>query len=127
MIFGTGIDLVDCSRFEKWVDDEKFCSKYYSSDEMLYIKSRGKGAVQSLAVGFAAKEALGKALGTGLSGLSLKEITVLRDDRGKPYFRFDDTIRERLSVCGKNPKVHLSLSHESQLAIAQVVIEVENG
>lgn len=127
MIFGTGIDLADCTRFEKWVDDDNFCEKYYSNDELVYIKSRGRGAVQSLAAGFAAKEAFGKALGTGLSGLSLKEITVLRDDKGKPYFRFDDTMRDLLSGCGKNPKVHLSLSHEAHLAIAQVVIEVENG
>ena len=126
MIFGTGIDLTSIERFEKWIDNEAFSSKYYSSDEMNYIRSRGKGAVYSMAAGFAAKEAFGKALGTGLAGLSLKEITVLRDEKGKPYFRFDDKINEKLSFCGIRPRVHLSLSHESQWAIAQVIIEVEN-
>jgi holo-[acyl-carrier protein] synthase len=127
MIYGTGIDLSDCSRFEKWIDDDSFCQKYYSDDEIAYIRSRGRGALHSMAAGFAAKEAFGKALGTGLAGMSLKGITVLRDEKGKPFFRFDDTISEKLMSCGKNPKVHLSLSHESNLAIAQVVIEVENG
>ena len=126
MIFGTGIDLSDCRRFEKWLDDDIFCHKYYSDEELSYIRSRGRGAVNSMAAGFAAKEAFGKALGTGLAGMSLKGITVLRNDKGKPYFRFDDTISNKLESCGKNPKVHLSLSHESHMAIAQVLIEVEN-
>lgn len=127
MIYGIGVDLADCSRFEKWIDDETFCQKYYSKDELNYIRSRGRGAIHSLAAGFAAKEAFGKALGTGLAGLSLKGISVLRDDKGKPFFRLDDTIYQKLLNCGQNPRVHLSLSHESHLAIAQVIIEVENG
>ncbi|MDA3809700.1 MAG: holo-ACP synthase [Spirochaetaceae bacterium] len=127
MIFGTGIDLTSIDRFEKWIDNTSFCSKYYSDDEMAYIRSRGKGAIYSMAAGFAAKEAFGKAMGTGLFCMSLKAITVLRDDKGKPYFRFDDTIIEKMQSCGKNPRVHLSLSHESQWAIAQVIIEVDNG
>jgi holo-[acyl-carrier protein] synthase len=126
LIVGTGIDLTTIERFEKWVDKESFCDKYYSEDELSYIRSRGRGAASSMAAGFAAKEAFGKALGTGLAGISLKGITVLRDDKGKPYFQFDDKIRERLCLYGKNPRVHLSLSHESQWAIAQVIIEVDN-
>lgn len=127
MIFGTGIDISNSERFNKWVDDDTFCSKYYSDEEISYIRSKGKGAVQSMAAGFAAKEAFGKALGTGLAGLSLKGITVLRNEKGKPFFQFSDTILKRLYLCGKNPRVHLSLSHESQWAVAQVIIEVENG
>lgn len=127
MIFGTGIDLADASRFEKWIDDEAFCSKYFAEDEMSYIRSRGKGAVHSMAAGFAAKEALGKALGTGFGGMPLKGICVLRNEKGKPYFRFDEAVQERVDSCGMNPVVHLSLSHESNWAVAQVIIEVENG
>lgn len=126
MIYGIGVDLCDCRRFEKWVDDEIFCHKYYSDEELAYIRTRGKGAVNSMAAGFAAKEAFGKALGVGLSGISLKGITVLRDDNGKPFFKFDDIISEKIQSCGGHPIVHLSLSHEAQLAIAQVIIEVEN-
>ena len=127
MIFGTGIDISNSDRFEKWIEDDTFCGKYYSDEELAYIRSKGRGAVQSMAAGFAAKEAFGKALGTGLAGLSLKGITVLRDKKGEPFFKFNDTILKRLDLCGKNPVVHLSLSHESQLAVAQVIIEVENG
>jgi len=127
VIYGTGIDLAEVCRFEKWIDDEGFSSKYFSIDELEYIRSRGKGAVSSMAAGFAAKEALCKALGTGFDGLPLKGIVVLRDGKGKPYFRFDDIVRERVDGCGGNPRVHLSLSHEAGLAVAQVIIEVDHG
>jgi len=126
LIYGIGIDLSDCTRFEKWLNDDHFCYKYYSDEEIVYFRSRGRGSVYSMAAGFAAKEAFGKALGTGLAGIRLKGITVLRDDKGRPYFQFDDTISKTIKSCGINPKVHLSLSHESHLAIAQVIIEVEN-
>lgn len=126
MIFGTGIDIADARRFEKWIDDEAFCSRYFSSDELDYIRSRGRGAVHSLAAGFAAKEALGKALGTGLAGLSLKGISVIRNEKGKPYFRFSESVESKVELCGANPVVHLSLSHESDWAVAQVIIEVDN-
>ncbi|MBN2659517.1 MAG: holo-ACP synthase [Spirochaetales bacterium] len=127
MIFGTGIDLAQIGRFEKWIDNDGLAGKYFSADELSYIRSRGKGAVNSLAAGYAAKEALCKALGTGFDGLPLKGITVLRDEKGKPYFRFDREIRKRVDACGKHPVVHLSLSHEGGMAIAQVIIEVDNG
>jgi holo-[acyl-carrier protein] synthase len=126
LIFGIGIDLTTIERFEKWIDNDSFCNKYFSENELFYIRSRGRGAASSMAAGFAAKEAFGKAMGTGLAGMSLKDITVLRDDKGKPYFHFDDKIMEKLYAGGVNPRVHLSLSHESQWAIAQVIIEVDD-
>lgn len=118
--------MATISRFEKWVDDDSFCEKYYSQEELNYIRSRGRGATSSMAAGFAAKEALGKALGIGLAGLSLKSISVLRNEKGKPYFHLNDKMREKLNRCGQNPRVHLSLSHEERLAIAQVIIEVDD-
>lgn len=127
MIYGTGTDLADIRRFVKWLDDDRLSSRFFDEEELAYIRSRGKGAAASMAAGFAAKEALGKALGTGLSGMNLKGIAVLHDPRGKPYFRFSERIRERLDACGENPVVHLSLSHEADLAMAQVIIEVGNG
>ena len=127
MIYGTGIDLADIRRFVKWLDDDRLSARYFAEEELEFIRSRGKGSAASMAAGFAAKEALGKALGTGLSGLNLKGIAVLRDGKGKPYFRFGEKIGEKLAACGENPVVHLSLTHESDWAMAQVIIEVENG
>ncbi len=127
MIFGIGIDITTINRFEKWITDDNLCRKYYSEEEIDYIFSKGRGAVQSLAAGFAAKEAFGKALGTGLSGLKLKDIIVVREKSGKPFLNLRGKALEKLSLCGSKPIVHLSLSHESQWAVAQVVIEVDNG
>ncbi len=126
MIYGIGIDITTIERFEKWTGDNSFCTKYFSVEEIEYINSRGKGATQSMAAGFAAKEAFGKALGTGLSGIVLKEITVLRDEKGKPGIKITESISNILKSCGPNPRVHLSISHESHLAVAQVIIEVDN-
>ncbi len=126
MIFGTGIDITTIGRFEKWIGNKSLCGKYFSNNELEYIFSKGKDSVQSLAAGFAAKEAFGKALGTGMAGMNLKNVSIVRDKLGKPGMILTGNALEKLKSCGSNPRVHLSISHESEWAIAQVIIEVDN-
>jgi len=73
---------------------------------------------------FAAKEALSKALGTGVRGFGMNEITVLRNDLGKPYFDFADRIQQIIQQ--KNITAHLTISHSGNLVIANVILEVNN-
>ena len=71
-----------------------------------------------------AKEAFSKALGTGITGFSLKDVWIENDKSGKPEFCFgssaESLLREKCGTC----KVFVSLSHEKEYAVAFVVIEV---
>lgn len=124
MIKGTGIDLTKVQRYEKFLKDDRFLEKYFHEEEILHVKSRGAGAAQSLAGKFAAREAFFKALGTGFRGFSPKDITVINNNDGKPEIQPSSKVREVLDDLGQNWCIHLSISHEKEYAIAQVILEV---
>lgn len=75
MCKGLGLDLCGISRMEPLLSDGRFLSRYFTAEEAEYIRSRGAGAAQSMAGIWAAKEALLKAAGRGLT-LPLREIEV---------------------------------------------------
>lgn len=122
MITGCGIDIVAIKRFSLLVENERFLERFFHQDEIAYIYQQKKGAIESLAVRFAAKEALGKALGSGITGLKLKEICIRRNMQGKPEMHLYGTAQDKLKRNGAN-HIHISLSHEKEYAIAQVILE----
>jgi holo-[acyl-carrier protein] synthase len=107
---------------EKWMDDQSMLSRFFDEKEIAAVKERGAGRVRSLAARFAAKEAFGKALGTGLAGLVLKDIMVVNAVHEKPELLLRGSAREALGARGVT-RVHLSLTHEGDTAIAMVVLE----
>ena len=122
MITGIGVDIVQVKRMERWLKKPGLTERYFHPEELAAVMSRGKGAGVSLAARFAAKEAFGKALGTGLEGLVLKDISVTNDSNGKPEFQMTGTAEAALKKNGAN-RVHLSLTHETDNAVAMVVLE----
>jgi len=122
MITGVGIDVVYVKRMERWLLNTKLLERYFHPEEIELVSSRGKSGAQSLAVRFAAKEAFGKALGTGLSGITLKDIAVHNKDSGKPEIELSGTAQIALDKSGAD-RVHVSLTHESETAIAMIVLE----
>ncbi|MDR2941832.1 MAG: holo-ACP synthase [Treponema sp.] len=122
MITGIGIDAVYVKRMEHWVTDRKILEKFFHHDEVAYVIARGNGAALSLAARFAAKEAFGKALGTGLSNITLKDIMVINNDNGRPEIKLFNTAQIALEKTGSN-RAHISLTHERDSAIAMVVLE----
>ena len=122
MILGLGIDIVEVSRLEKWLNDKKLLERFFNKEELEYVLSKGDGAARSLAVRFAAKEAFGKALGTGLAGIELKDIAVVNDKTGRPFLKLFGTALQALKEKG-GAAIHLSLSHEKTTAAAVVIIE----
>ena len=115
MLIGT--DIAEISRFENMSD--AFLKKCFNDDEVAFFK--GKKAAATAAADFAAKEAFSKALGTGIRGFNLRDISVLRDDLGKPYFRFEPKVADILKTMGAE-SVELSLSHDGGVAVAVAVI-----
>jgi holo-[acyl-carrier protein] synthase len=126
MIYGIGIDIVQVERFNDWMKKPGLLSRFFTDIETSYVLSQGPRAVESLAVRFAAKEALGKSLGTGLRGFNLKEIEVRHREGGSPYLCFHHKALERINQLGKFNFL-LSLSHDTQVAVAVVIAEVEGG
>ena len=122
MIMGVGIDMVRISRLTSWLEDEKICARYFQAKEMEIIRSRAMGSVSSLATRFAAKEAFIKALGRGFRNISLKEIAVLNDRENRPCIVPEGWARKAMVRLGA-VKAHVSLTHEGDHAIANVIIE----
>jgi len=123
MIFGCGIDIVEVSRIEAIIEKHRtsFLDRVFSVREIDYCREKVHPPMH-FAARFAAKEAFLKALGLGLGmGISLRDIEVVTDERGRPF----------LSLLGgaaqvfKEKKLRaplLSISHTKALAIAQVVL-----
>jgi len=122
VILGIGVDVVHVRRMTHWLSRPGLAARYFHPDELSSAMSRGKTAAYSLAARFAAKEAFGKALGTGLAGVRLADIRVINDRNGKPGIELYGTARERFEAAGGRT-IHLSLTHESDNAIAMVVME----
>lgn len=122
MIIGIGIDVVHVHRLERWQAVPGLLERYFHPEELAAVRNRGMEAVLSLAARFAAKEAFGKALGTGLAGIVLKDIMVLNRHNGRPEIRVFRTAQAALRRSG-TCRVHLSLTHERDNAIALVLLE----
>ncbi|MDR3248728.1 MAG: holo-ACP synthase [Treponema sp.] len=122
MIIGIGVDVVHVNRLERWRTIPGLLERYFHPDELSAALAKGSGANISLAARFAAKEAFGKALGTGLAGIVLKDIMVVNQFNGKPDVEVFNTARRALDNSGAL-RVHISLTHERDNAIAMVVLE----
>ena len=95
-ILGIGIDLCGIERMRKLADDPRFLDRYFTEGERAYVRSKGQGAAQTLAGLFAAKEAVCKALGTGIA-FSLRDIEVFHTELGQPQIRLTGAALERAS------------------------------
>jgi holo-[acyl-carrier protein] synthase len=122
MILGIGIDIVHVGRLRHWESVPGLVERYFHPDEVIDARSRGKGESLSLAARFAAKEAFGKALGTGLAGIRLGDIQVVNDRNGRPEIVLHGTALARFGAAGGS-RVHVSLTHESDNAVAVAIIE----
>lgn len=122
MIIGIGIDMVEISRVKRAIENEKFITRVYTEKEINYCVSRGKGAVQSYAARFAAKEAILKALGTGLRGGKLTELEILPDDLGAPVATLTGSFN-KLAQTKQIKKIWITLSHTKEYAAAQCIME----
>ncbi len=124
MIYGIGVDLCSIRRVQNIKDLNKFANKILTSDEIEYLDTLDqKNSVNYLAKQFAAKEALSKALGTGLTGdVKLNLIEIDRDQSGKPYIKMNDHMKTLLSKIGVN-STFVSLADDSDYAVATVILE----
>lgn len=122
MIVGVGCDIIEIERIARAIKSESFIRRVFTAEEAAYCQRRGQQAAASFAARFAAKEAVLKALGTGLREGSLQEIAVDNDGLGKPLLQLSGhfaMLAKQLGV--KN--IQISLSHSRELATAYVIME----
>ena len=125
-IFGIGTDIVNIKRMEKSLKryGGRFKNNIFSKNEIIYCEKK-KDSVTFYAKRFAAKEALTKALGTGIrKGIKFKHIEIHNNSYGKPFIILkkgvDDYLKKKIKY--KKYSIHLSLSDDKPWAQATVII-----
>lgn len=108
----SGCDIVKISRMEGFFEKGGL-KRCFTENEEKYILSK-KNPYETAAGIFAAKEALGKAMGKGLSSFPLKDAEVCHDEAGAPFFSFKEHLFS-------NFEISLSISHDGDYALAFVV------
>ena len=126
MIIGIGVDIVAVKRIADWEKKPGLIERFFPDEEISDSYNSGKERAMSLAARFAAKEAFGKALGIGLSGIKLKDIRVSGDELGKPKLELTGSALDAFKKANGGI-AHLSLAHEKDNAVAFVIIEGKNG
>lgn len=123
MIVGIGLDLVKIDRIraiaERW--QARFLDRLYTEAERRYCLAR-PAPYASFAGRFAVKEAVLKALGTGwTNGITWHDIQVLNDRTGRPRAAVSGRLKTLMKRAGVTT-IHVSLSHDTDYAVAEAVL-----
>ena len=121
MIVGIGNDIIEIERVEKAILKEGFKNKVYTQKELENIEKRGD-RVETYAGIFSAKEAISKAIGTGVREFSLTDLEILNDDLGKPYVVVSERLDKNIKSKKENYQIEISISHSKKYATAMAVI-----
>lgn len=119
-----GLDLIELNRIERAfsIHGDSFKSKVFTSNERAYCEGKGKASIQSYAARFCGKEAVAKALGTGIAkGVTLLDIEITDVVGGKPVVTLYNEARHLYKAMG-GTAMDISLTHSRDYAAAQVVI-----
>lgn len=124
MIVSIGIDIVEVYRIRETISrTARFVERVYTIREREYCEAKGAAAAQSYAARFAAKEAFLKALKTGWRGkITWHDMEILNDARGVPTLEIKGEAEKLLHALGAN-RIHLSISHTTEHAVAQIILE----
>ena len=121
MIKGTGIDIIEIYRIERALcKNPKFIHRILTAKEADYIKENQK-PTPTIAGYFAAKEAVSKALGTGIRGFGWKDIEIRKDETNRPFVILHNGAKKRLELM-EGTNIWISISHSKKDAIAQAII-----
>lgn len=121
-LLGVGLDVVEVDRIAGVMErrGERFLARILTPQERRDVGDPPR--VPSVAARFAAKEAVAKAFGTGVSGFALRDIEVQKDGRGAPTVQLHRGAADIAAALGVT-RVWISLSHERNLAVAVAVLE----
>ena len=124
-VLGIGVDIIENKRIKSSIKNSKFINRIYSTNELKQsLLSNNK--ISYFSKRFAAKEAFAKALGTGFrNNLNFKDIEIINDKMGKPYFHKTNKIKKLVqkNFKIKNFNCFLSISDEKKYSTAFAIIQ----
>lgn len=121
-MIGVGIDAVDLDRFRRVLARRPLLASRLFTDAERSFVARRADPVPGLAARFAAKEAVMKALGTGIGGIRFAEVEVVSSESGAPHLAISGLAAARAEALGIQ-SWHVSLSHTATVAAAIVVAD----
>jgi len=121
MIVGIGNDIIEIERVEKAISKEGFIAKVYTQREIENIVKRGN-RTETYAGIFSAKEAISKAIGTGVREFALTDLEILNDNLGKPYVIVSDKLNKIIQRKKENYQIEIAISHSKKYATAMAII-----
>ena len=127
-ILGIGVDIINTQRIKRSIKNKKFLIRLFTTVEINNSKIL-KDKAMYFSKKFAAKESLSKAIGTGFrKGLNFKDIEILNNKFGKPYFRLSKKTKNIIfkSFKVKNFDLFLSISDEKDYSVAFTIIQTRN-
>ena len=122
---GIGVDIVDNNRIKSLIKNKKFVNRIFSKKEIT-ISKKYLNKTNFFSKRFAAKESFAKALGTGFrNNLNLKDIEIINDKLGKPYYLISPKIKKLIKKKkkSKNFQMFLSISDEKDYSVAFTIIQ----
>ncbi|WP_438347652.1 holo-ACP synthase [Paenibacillus sp. FA6] len=129
MIYGVGHDLLEIKRIEQILsgrNGQAFMQRILTLKEYEIARNRGRKMAEFTAGRFTAKEAIVKAFGCGIGGIiNFGDIEVLPDALGKPKVELSEQAWGKLNLSAQAEEyaIHLSITHQRELASAFAVIE----
>tara|TARA_Y100000996_G_C22178600_1_gene501758 strand:+ start:93 stop:479 length:387 start_codon:yes stop_codon:yes gene_type:complete len=124
-ILGIGVDIIQNIRIKSLIKNKSFINRIFGKKEIKLLR-KSKNKINFFAKRFAAKEAFSKAIGTGFrNDLNLKDIEILNDKMGKPYYlksqKIDNIIKKKFKI--KRYNLFLSISDEKDYSIAFTILQ----
>ncbi|SET06316.1 holo-[acyl-carrier-protein] synthase [Natronincola peptidivorans] len=120
MVIGTGIDIIEIHRIKKAIErNSRFIEKVFTTEESNLFQERNLNP-NTIAGFFAAKEAVAKALGTGIRSFQWQDIEVKKDSLGRPYIKLHNNAY-KIAYSKGIEEIHLSISHCREYAVAQAI------
>ena len=126
-VFGIGVDIIQNKRIQILIKNQKFIDRTFTKKEVKFSK-KILNKTNYFAKRFAAKEAFAKSIGTGLrNNLNFKDIEVLNDKIGKPYFsiskKMNSIINKRFKI--KKYNLFLSISDQKDYSVAFTILQAK--
>ena len=121
MIIGIGNDIIEIERIEKAISKEGFKNKVYTERELENIIKRGN-RVETYAGIFSVKEAISKAIGTGVREFSLLDLEIVNDEVGQPYVSGSEKVDKILKSKKNDYRIEISISHSKKYATAMAIL-----
>jgi len=119
MIKGIGIDIIEIQRIDKAVSNSRFLERIFTYNEIQYFKDVNYNR-STIAGNFAAKEAVVKAIGTGVRGFKWTDVEIIRNTVGKPEVVLYGAAKKIACVNGIS-KILVSISHSRDYAVAEAI------